>query len=685
MYNFRDTTEFSEGAILPSEAMSINGIYIENIIAGYRTLQVQGREALSPEIETTETGIRDGSRLASKRYPARIITITYQLIAESNEAFREAYNQLAKILNVENAELIFNDEPDKYFVGTPSTIQSVDGGRNAVKGEFEILCVDPFKYSVEVYEAIPSVEDGAILIDYNGTYKAHPTLEAEFYHEDDASEDGTQSVALTGKGDCGYVAFFNDDEKIIQLGNPNEENAETFAKSQTLTNTNFSTSSSWGVSNQSIWAVNKGLLTSEHVQHVGTLGRAAAEYEEQEEPDTTSGVLLKNEKSKETNITVTYNVSAKTYERASGSVNVEVTIKTGVSAAFGTGRILEGSIYIGGQWYNIRLKKSSESWKKNTTHTKSKVIKVSGLQATDTVLDGIKFKVERLDDVGDTGVVSEKTCNDLKIRAYVAPTVASYYLTASDFKTGAEWHGPSITRTIPADASGEVGAANFKLSYSHKMSIGSGSSAADQRGAFQALLVSGSGSNRSIVAGIYIYKRNSGNKAKARIYVNNKEVETIEVDLSYGNKKFNIAKTTTIEKNGSTVTFNIGGTKKTYVVTAAVALIKVTEVTFSFFQFGTLSKLKYNGLCNVKFVKNNCDTWENIPNMFSANDVVEADCNNGEIYLNGVSTPALGALGNDWEGFVLKPGFNQIGFSYSDWVEAGYEPSFKVKYREVFL
>lgn len=74
-----------------------------------------------------------------------------------------------------------------------------------------------------------------------------------------------------------------------------------------------------------------------------------------------------------------------------------------------------------------------------------------------------------------------------------------------------------------------------------------------------------------------------------------------------------------------------------------------------------------------------------MPNKFSANDVVEANCRNGEIYLNGVLTPSLGALGNDWEGFYLKPGFNQIGFSYSDWVTADYAPSFKVKYREVFL
>jgi phage-related protein len=99
MYEFRDINETSEGDILPSEALQINGDFIEVLIPGYRTLNVSGREALSPELDYFETGSRDGSTLKNKRYPARIITVRYQLIAENNEAFREAYNQLAAILN----------------------------------------------------------------------------------------------------------------------------------------------------------------------------------------------------------------------------------------------------------------------------------------------------------------------------------------------------------------------------------------------------------------------------------------------------------------------------------------------------------------------------------------------------------------------------------------------------------
>ena len=209
MYIFRDVNEALDGTLLPSEALQINGEYIENLISGYRTLHVKGREALSPELETFETGARDGSTLKKRRFPARIITVTYKLSAESDSAFREAYNALAGVLNVEDAQLIFNDEQDKYYTGTPSAIGEVEPGRNSIVSSFDILCVDPFKYSLTEYEVMPTVDDGlGFVVNYNGTYNSFPELEADFYREDEASDDGEVTLSLTGNGDCGYVAFF---------------------------------------------------------------------------------------------------------------------------------------------------------------------------------------------------------------------------------------------------------------------------------------------------------------------------------------------------------------------------------------------------------------------------------------------------------------------------------------------
>ena len=93
--------------------------------------------------------------------------------------------------------------------------------------------------------------------------------------------------------------------------------------------------------------------------------------------------------------------------------------------------------------------------------------------------------------------------------------------------------------------------------------------------------------------------------------------------------------------------------------------------------------LSTNGVIWAKFIKDNCDTYADIPNKFSANDELLVDCESAKIYLNDIETPELGALGNDWDQFYLKPGYNQIGVAWSEWTQS--VPEFKMKYREVFL
>lgn len=545
---------------LPCEAMRINGNYIENLISGYRTLNVSGREALSPELDTYETGIKDGSTLKSKRYPARKITVQYLLVSDTPEKFREAFNKLAEILDVEDAELIFNDENDKYFIGTPSKVGKVNPGQTRVIGEFELFCADPFKYSVEEYEAQPQ-EDGSFVIQYNGTYKSYPVLEASFFDESEASEDGVTEKELTGAGDCGYVAFFNEREKIIQLGDIAEVDGEDLPASQLLVHWDFMTAPKWGEAAKKKWTVNDGKVTD------------------------------------------------------------------------------------------------------------SQAIMLNGLPGT--------------------------------VQAFENAPEDGYYLTASNYGSGDKWHGTSITRKLPADKNGEIGATNFTTKFSIKTSIGSGTESQKELGGFQCLLSNGSGSNRRIVAGMNIYKGSTGKTANLRFYVNNKTVHTMDIDLSMynqyfgnnivGNKEKGIetiksVKTCFIEKQGNKVSFNLGGIKKVFTCTAEeFADLQTHEVTCTWTQWHTRKPLSYNGLYYIKFTKHNCAAWREVPNKFNSADVITADCSTGDIYLNDAPTPQYGALGNDWEDFYLKPGINQIGTAYSDFVDVKYAPTFKIRYREVYL
>lgn len=668
MYEFIDVTEIQETA-LPSEAMQINGEYIENMIAGYRTLHVKGREALSSEIDSYETGVRDGSKLRSKRYPARVITVTYQLIADSNEAFREAYNKLGRILDVTDARLIFNDEPDKYFTGTPSGLGEVEAGRNAVTSEIEITCFDPFKYSVVEYEATPALDESSILIEYNGTYKAHPILEAHFYEETD--EDG-----LTGNGDCGYVAFFTEDEKIIQLGNPDEaDGADLYPKSQTLINQTFQQTTSTTAG----WTANSGHVLPD-VTQVGTTAIGTASYATPASGGSTSANLI-TVWSDSGLPSFKYVVTAKTSGRTGTSVKVTVTITASMkntTSYFGVGLGLQGSVYMGGSWHNVTIKEQSANWTGRTAHTVNISFTVSGLTSTTTSITGIQFRVTRTDSGVESGAVSAKNCAALPVSVYTTAQPATYYLTASSYGTGSAWHGAALTRPVPQDTAGETGAADFTLTYSYKLCIGDTAAATAQIGGLHVHVADGSG---RVIAGARVVKSQSGKTALVQLFVNGAAVWQSSTDASYTASG---SKTATITKSGGTVTFNVAGVMQKF-YKAELEDVKAEHITIMFDTYGSKAPMAYNGLYWLKFVKDSCDTYADIPNKFTANDVVIADCKNCSIYLNGILTPPLGALANDWEGFVLTEGLNQIGLTYSSWVPDDYKPSFVVRYREVFL
>lgn len=666
MYNFIDVNETSEGTWLPSEALQINGEFIENLIKGYRTLAVMGREALSPELETFETGNRDGSRLKHKRYPARTITVKYQLVTESNEAFREAYNKLADILNVQDAELIFNDETDKYFTGTPSRIGEVKAGVNSVVGEFDLLCLDPFKYSVTEYEATPALDSNSILINYGGTYKSFPKLEANFFREESAANND---------GDCGYIAFFNENENIIQMGDPEEQNIGNYEKSQTLINPYFTQTAAWNDQTEQEWAENAAFAMGDLMQG-GSVGMVPASYEAIVDVATSGTLLSKTKQSTNEAPIVSYTVTAKASGRTPTAVKVTVAITAAMAKSnnyWGKGCTLVGAIYMGEEWHEVTIKGSGDYWRGNSGHTVNLSFTVEGLEQDATKITDIKFKAYRADDKGKTGILDETSCNDLKIQPFYDRVPLSYCLGATSYGDSAtKWHGTSISRSLPADAAGDVGAANFTFTYSPRFAADETADGLKQYGANQIQILDTNGAH---LCGIRLYKNTTGRNYSLAFYVLGGLLHTKTIS-SIGTIK--------IEKSGDTIFYSAGSASGN-IKSSALKNRKAANINFAFEQYARTPALTYNGLYWAKFVKNNCETFKDIPNKFTTNDVLEADCATGEILLNGVSAPALGAVGNDWENFYLKKGVNQLGFAYSEWVQAGCEPSFKIHYREVFL
>lgn len=578
MYQFRDVTDHSElSASLPVEAVSINGQYLEEVVTGYRTLYTKGRESLAVELNTYSTGVADGETLKSMRYPARTITVGFQLISSTAEEFRESFTQLNNLLSIEEADFIFNDETDKYFAGTPIFNAEVEAGELTVKGEWHIYCAYPFKRSVDpivITMDDATIEDNTATweINYDGGQPAKPLLRATFASGETDGESNED-------GDCGFIAFMDEYENIIQLGNPDMLDLDPLTKSATLINKKFKNINGWLTSGGHTW--NNRAVT--------------------------------------------------------GSMSVSNTTDT--------------------YWANGK---------------------------------------------GQT-------------QSYAKPSYGS----------GSSWHGAILRKTIE-------GSVNFTCDLVHRYCC----SKPEQTGTFEVGARTATG---EMLAGVIINKTASGTKGTAYYIVNNTIMGKQTIDLSYYNEHFGYCKrsqlyvtdrvkvaykqkkkvngkyvtvtkyrwesktrkvkgkykysqanlNTSFSKSGNKYTFKIGNLPvKTFKVADTSELV-ATELSM---YFGTQrTPMHTNMVHSVMFRRDNATEFANKPNVFTAGDIVEANCNDATVYLyrdgslGGELSPQYGALGNDWEDFMLTNGTNIIRATWSDWVDPNYIPQIEIEFNEVFI
>ncbi len=217
-YEFIDTTEYPKESILSAEAVRFNGKWLDNEVPGFRTLCVSGRELMSCEVVDEKIGNTDGTQYQYKRYPARQITITYQLTAKNDTAFRDAFNHLNGLLDVEEGELVFNDESDKYFIATKTANSEVTSGRNSVVGELIFYCTNPFKHS--------TVEKT-----FSAKLNADGILEARIVNE--GTEDVPVSYDIVHNHENGYIGIVSE-YGVMQYGKVEEADGEVYKQNEIL-------------------------------------------------------------------------------------------------------------------------------------------------------------------------------------------------------------------------------------------------------------------------------------------------------------------------------------------------------------------------------------------------------------------------------------------------------------------
>lgn len=153
---------------LPTRAMNVNGNFLEELIPGYQTLGVEGRELFETSNEYSQLGIRDGERHIYNRIPARKLVIKYFLKASDPASFRDKFNKLNIALFTEKEVSIwFNDEPEMVFKGSKATIDHVESGHYWATGSFTITCGDPYKYTKS---DATSVMWGSTVITFQSNY-----------------------------------------------------------------------------------------------------------------------------------------------------------------------------------------------------------------------------------------------------------------------------------------------------------------------------------------------------------------------------------------------------------------------------------------------------------------------------------------------------------------------------------
>lgn len=163
-----------ERSDLSVDAVKINGSYIETLVTGYKTIKAVGREVVGREIEADNLRT-DGSLLKNTKYAAREIEVSFLVQRDTMANMRASMESLKTVLDVEEAQIIFNGDSDCYFTGTPSLNSSITEVSNGLYGSFVINCMDPCKYALNEESPVTATQaydiSDAELYDSTSTYQ----------------------------------------------------------------------------------------------------------------------------------------------------------------------------------------------------------------------------------------------------------------------------------------------------------------------------------------------------------------------------------------------------------------------------------------------------------------------------------------------------------------------------------
>lgn len=145
LYEFQDLKAKSTKVVLMPEALTFGGVNIDEELAGYRTLNVSGRENFTRSVNTANS-TADGELFISSKIDTAELTIKYQLNADTIDEFNRRYTQLKYCLQGEEKPFYFADENEFVRYGTVTSLNNDTVGEINTTGTITIKMTDPFRH-----------------------------------------------------------------------------------------------------------------------------------------------------------------------------------------------------------------------------------------------------------------------------------------------------------------------------------------------------------------------------------------------------------------------------------------------------------------------------------------------------------------------------------------------------------
>jgi predicted phage tail component-like protein len=645
LYDFRETTPFtgSDGNQHPAEAMLIDGQYIEDLIPGYSTLQVSGRELLSQSIEKQTIGKSDGEFIQYARNPSREIVIGYRLAAADNLSFRQAFYKLNSILHGDSHKVSFNDDPSKYWIATFSDIDDVPKGRNAITSSFTLFVPDGIAHSVATQTAD------------NMPYKDVPVNFAIASHAI-----GSNKSAM--------------DVDAILMNLSEDLSGKTITTSAKVIVTNYQGKIDSNNSNGPFIAIQDGWSTGNWavlLDHINVTGNGV--YTSVPKTITKNHLTGKNNQ-----IGVQmYNLNA--------TIEVWVKVEVGTTASPWSPNPADPEYYTNtitvpnsGTYPSepiITATINGDDGVLTAINDQGSVLQFGSPDETDGFVKQKSERVYHLDfNQTPTGVTLNKGVtafpyyehgNDANVQSGPFGYKDGIAYPSTQRTQSNYWNGPSMSGTIPKNSNGS-NTANFQ--FVNRVNVGTN---AEEVGRFEFNLTY----QGKIVASLALFDDSASNDQwvfSGTVY-DGRQAQMIFWDLLprkyYRDGNYNAV----ITKMGDQLTFRLDridlgdGGIETRTVSGFYS-VPIDGWTAWFPGFSDQRGWSINWQDSY-FEWINVDYWDDIPNRFKDGDVVKIDIANRRVLVNGFEDRTLQTIGNDWGGFKIHPGDNTIRLLTSNWAK----------------